>query len=255
MVEKNFETPVKERFDFVLSINGNIICQRNFGINNFQEKSLGSVHLTEAVEECMEMIDKDLKEKTNVYNWLTAPQVFQNIEEMNAWVAKHPHKLSVPEFVTLRDADEAFLWDGEKMTPYPKSVSRPDYVEEEDDTPWILKFAFLDNGEEVRSISWDGKRYPKFIRANIDISNSRNKFKTEQFSSPYWALVVDELNDGRNDLIPQIKRRLIYACTGTTVRYFSKVRYGSIEEGNYKEYDLNLKGYNERLFLDMKKKR
>ena len=82
MAEKTYDSPVKERFEFVLSINGNIICQRYFGINNFQERSLGSVNLSEAVRACMALIDRDLKEKTDIYNYYTAPQVFKDKEEM-----------------------------------------------------------------------------------------------------------------------------------------------------------------------------
>lgn len=246
MQEKTFEAPEKERFEFVLTINGNLVCRRFFTINNFQEKSLGSVHLTDAVHECYEAIDRDLKEKTDIYNWLTAPQVFQNKEEMEAWVAKkHTYTMDVPTFAILRDSEEVFVWNGEEMEPYGKPINRFDYVANEDEAPCILKFAFLDNGEEVRSISWDGNRYPRFVRSNIDLSNSRNKYKGEGVYAPYEALIIDEFNENRGDLISFIKRRLSYACSGTTVRYFSKLYYGD------KEYDIYQKGYNERLFNGM----
>lgn len=249
MAEKTFDVQKEERFDFVLTVNGNLVCRRNFAINNFQEKSLGSVHLTDAVMDCMKMIDNDLKEKTNIYNELTAPQVFQNVEEMNKWVANPTFKLNAPSFVVLRESEEVYTWDGEKMNLYTKPFNRNDYAGERSNSPCVLKFAFLDNGEEVRSVVWDGNQYPKFVRTNIDISNSKNKFEQEGTYAPYEAYIVNQFNKDRHDIIPEIKRRLNYACNGQTVRYFSKIRYGS------REYDLNLKGYNERLFLNMKKQR
>ena len=54
-----------KKFEFILSINGNIICQRYFSVKNFNPKVLRSVDLTECVEECVRLIQKDLKNKTD----------------------------------------------------------------------------------------------------------------------------------------------------------------------------------------------
>lgn len=249
MAEKTIEAPVKGRFEFVLSVNDYIICQRNFEIENFQEKSLYSVHLTDAVWDCVKMIDKDLKEKTDIYNSITAPQVFQNEQEMNAWVAKPTFKIDVPSFVVLRDSERVYVWTGEKMREYSKPFNTSDYVGEPSDTPCVLKFAFLDNGEEIRSVQWDGNNYPRFVRTNIDILNRDNKYEAEGVYAPYEAFIVNQFNKDRRDLTPAIKRRLSYACSGETVRYFSRLHYGE------KDYDTNLKAYNERLFIGLKKKK
>lgn len=245
MAEKTFDSSTQERFEFVLSINGNIVCQRYFGINNFQERSLGSVHLTDAVWDCVKMIDKDLKEKSDIYNFLTAPQVFENAEEMNKWLEKPTFKLDVPSYVVLRDTEDVFVWTGTEMHPYTKPFNTSDYVGKRADTPCVLKFAFLDNGVEVRSVSWDGNEYPKFVRNNIDLSNSKNKFEAEGVYAPYEAAIVNWFNKDRKDILVDIKRRLIWACSGETVRYFSKMWYGDVA------YDTNLRAYNERLFSDI----
>ena len=249
MAEKTFETPVKERFDFVLSVNGNIVCRRNFAINNFQEKSLGSVHLTDAVMACVELIDKDLKEKTDIYNYLTAPQVFENKEQMYDWAERQQFHLDNPAYIVLRDSEQVYLWTGDEIREYNKPFNRNDYAGEPSDAPCVIKFAFLDNGEEVRSVQWDGNKYPKFVRTNIDIINQKNKYEGEGVYAPFEAFIFNQFIKERRDLTPAIKWKLSYACSGETVRYFSRVHYGD------REYDLNLKGYNERLFLNMKKKK
>ena len=248
MAEKTFEAPKRERFEFVLTVNGNIVCQRYFKINNFQEKALGSVYLTEALWDCQRMIDNDLKDKSLIYLNLTAPQVFQNREEMNKWVETQPFKLDVATYVVLRDEEDVFVWNGNTMVPYTKPFNRNDYVGEKNDTPCVLKLSFLDNGEEVRSISWDGNVYPRFVRTNIDITNSRNKYNTEDNASYYEAFIINEFNKDRNDLSPLIMRRIGYACNGENTHYFTKVRYGKTE------YDIYQKGYNERLFLNMNRR-
>jgi hypothetical protein len=56
-----------KKFEFILSINGNIICQRYFSVKNFNPKVLRSVDLTECAEECVRLIQKDLKNKTYEY--------------------------------------------------------------------------------------------------------------------------------------------------------------------------------------------
>lgn len=248
MVEKSFDAPNVERFEFVLTINGNIVCQRYFRINNFQEKALGSVYLATALQECQAAIDNDLKEKSKIYLELTAPQVFNNREEMAKWVANPTFSLDVPSYAVLRDEDAVFVWNGNEMVPYTKPFNRSDYVGERNDAPCVLKLAFLDNGVEVRSISWDGNVYPRFVRTNIDLSNSKNKYEVDGNPiDPYAAFIISHFNKNRSDLIPVIMRKISFACNNENARYFSKIRYGS------KEYDINLQGYNERLFLNMKR--
>lgn len=82
----------QERFQFVLSVNDNIICQRYFKINGFNEDSLNSLELKETVDEittgiissiplqgmdkCLTGMDKglinsDLVSKSRVYLWYT----------------------------------------------------------------------------------------------------------------------------------------------------------------------------------------
>ena len=249
MVEKTMEDPRKERFEFVFSVNGNIICQRYFRINGFNERSSGSVQLTEALWDCQRAIHNDLVEKTKIFLDLTSPQIFENREEMEKWVKEQPFKLDVPYFVILRNEDATFVWNGEEMKPYNKPFNRWDYVGEKNPSPSVFKLAFIDNGEEIRSVSWDGNVYPKFIRTNIDISNSKNKYEAEGNFSPYEAMIVNEFIKYREDIIPYIMKTLTSACVGgENRRFFSKVRYGG------KEYDLNQNGYNERLFVTMKKR-
>jgi len=249
MVEKTLEDPRKERFEFIFSVNGNIICQRYFRINGLNERSLGSVQLTEALWECQRAIHNDLAEKSKIYLELTAPQIFNDRDEMAKWVKEQPFKLDVPSYAILRNEEATFVWTGEEMRPYEKQFNRWDYLGEKNETPCVLKLAFLDEGKEVRSISWDGNAYPRFVRTNIDISNSKNKYETEGNFAPYEAAIVNAFIKNRDDLIPKIMRTLVSACVGgENRRFFSRVRYGE------KEYDLNLDSYNERLFVNLKKR-
>jgi len=243
MVEKtNFENSQakKERFEFVLTVNGNIICQRYFRINNFKERSLGSLQLTDAVEDCVSVINKDLKEKSNIYLWYTAPQMFANRAEMDRWAANPTFKLDNPAFVVLNDTEEVFVWDGVKMSPYEKSFNTSDYVtngKRAEEPACIFKFAFLDEGREVRSISWDGSVYPKFVRSNIDLSNSKNKYKADGVYAPMEEFLMDKFIASMEDVIPVIVKKICSACSKNDIS-----RYERYENIGGLKYDMNIQG-------------
>jgi hypothetical protein len=59
----------EQRFEFLLYINGHIICQRYFHIKGFNEKSLKSFELHNMVFECVHILKNDMKEKTREYLW------------------------------------------------------------------------------------------------------------------------------------------------------------------------------------------
>ena len=229
------QTP--SRFEFILTANGNIVCKRGFNIENFQERSLPSVNLAEAMNDCMTMIDNDLSEKSKIYNWLSAPRVFNDVDEFNKWVEKYPNDIDAGTFVVFRNEETVYTWTGEKLRVYPKPYNRADYCGDEAEEPFVLKFSFMDAGMEVRSISWDGTKYPKFVRSNIDLSNSKNKYAESDYFAPFECSIVNAFITNRKSLIPQIMRRLEYACNGVNLRYFSKLRYSD------RRYDLAVGKY------------
>ena len=56
-----------KKFEFVLYINENIICQRYFTVRDFNPKSIKSIEAKECVETCVAIIQDDLKTKTFDY--------------------------------------------------------------------------------------------------------------------------------------------------------------------------------------------
>lgn len=257
MEKVNFENSQakKERFEFVFTVNGNIICQRYFRINNFKERSLGSLQLTDAIEECVSVINNDLKEKSNIYLWYTAPQIFANKAEMDKWVENPTFALENPAFIVLNDTEEVFVWDGAVVTPYSKSFNVADYVTngKNEETSSIFKFAFLDEGKEIRSISWDGNVYPRFVRSNIDLSNSKNKYKAEGVYAPMEEFLMDKFIASMDDVIPVIVKKICSACSRNDVSKYDRFDY----YGDLK-YDMNIQGqireYYRRYEFDCKKK-
>ena len=58
-----------KKFEFILRINGNIICQRYFAVKNFNPKAIQSLNLIDCVNDCVEMVQSQLKKKSLEYLW------------------------------------------------------------------------------------------------------------------------------------------------------------------------------------------
>lgn len=56
-----------KKFEFVLYINGNIICQRYFSVKNYNKQVKRSMDLRWCTDECVTLIKDDLKEKSIDY--------------------------------------------------------------------------------------------------------------------------------------------------------------------------------------------
>lgn len=76
----NFED---QRFEFLLYINGNIICQRFFDIYGYNPNILKSMDLRWLSQACVEIIKDDLEDKTRDYLYkYFNPYVKQELEDI-----------------------------------------------------------------------------------------------------------------------------------------------------------------------------
>lgn len=208
----------KERFEFVLTTGGNIICQRYFRINNFNPTSLRSYELTSAIRTCVAIIDRDLKDKTQTYLEIFAPRVFSSEEEMKIYVAKD-------ENFARMTIGEGLVVAGNKETDY---VLRPDKTVaalgykfddgELTETPTELttttyRFAFKVDGREVCAMEWEGY-YPKFVRDKIDLSNKRGKFEGEDLDHlTFEQYLLNAMVKGKSDLVYGLIKNICFACS------------------------------------------
>ena len=108
----------EERFEFALYVNDNLICKRNFRINNYIEDSLHSMEFKEVVDGIVQMIDDDLKSKSRVYTWYCYNEK-DPLEEFTAPLIDRWE--STFKFVITDNKKEVIskIWDG---GAYPKSV-------------------------------------------------------------------------------------------------------------------------------------
>lgn len=225
-VEKKAPVDYKEPYEFRLLIGDNIICQRYFRINNFNQNSLSSTELTETLRRCANMIDSDLKSKTRVYTWYMSPLVFNTEKEMKEWFSNpnNFYRVRICENVVVKDANSSeFMWDGKNLIPCDKKVCDNTFIADLNDKDIITyEFAFYVNGEKHTSVSFEGV-YPYYIRRNIDLSNTKGKFEGEDISRlSFESYLLNHLVSGRQDLIKKIVKEICTVCSVQENNYYTK---------------------------------
>lgn len=244
------ENPVKkERFEFVFSVNDNIICQRYFRIYNFNRKSYSSLDLVYSIDKCVKMINNGLKTKMQIYYNVSAPQVFVNKAEMANWLANPNHKLDVPSYVVFEEDKTVHVWNGVEIEDYPKEnyFRVNDYLKSDNDAPCVFKFAFLDNGHEVCSKIWDGSVFPPFVRSNIDLSSTKNRYKNADTYDIFYGNIIDMCNESIEECISPIMKEISKVCSMENVDYTSSIKFGN------KTYSLDINKINEKYEKSLEK--
>ena len=70
-INKEIKDYKEERFEFTVFVNDNIICQRYFKINGFNNDSLRSLQFKETMDSVVRMIQDDLLSKSRIFMWYT----------------------------------------------------------------------------------------------------------------------------------------------------------------------------------------
>lgn len=108
----------EERFEYALYINNNLVCKRNFRINNYIEQSMHSADFKNCVNEICDMINDDLKSKSRVYTWYNYNP--DDVTEEFVEPAIKPWECTL-KFVITDNKEEVIskIWDG---YGYPKAI-------------------------------------------------------------------------------------------------------------------------------------
>lgn len=205
----------RERFQFVVRVNDNIICQRYFKINRFNNDCLTSRELFETLDGyrgksqevfeylskddsdlgVVQLIQRDLESKSRIYTWATAIC-----------------KTKMTGFIKNEDGTktkETFVeWE-------PKPWDETEFVK-----PWevVFKFTFLVDDKVVYEKIWDGSNYPKYVRTSVDLTNSNSQFP-----------LVQLMNQGKQDLVVEIIKRICNVASnpeeGKPRKYTKSVHY------------------------------
>lgn len=235
----------KERFQFLLWINDDIVCQRYFKCYGYNAYSIESIDFKEECDDIVGMIQDDLVSKSRVYSWYTKDDPLKmkgfskdvdSLDRDDISVLINP---SISGDVILSNgevvrkeycdySDEIENWYVDKRVPEPYEVT--------------FKFQVIIDENVVYERIWDGGVYPKYVRSNVDLSNSSSAYEGKDPVSLHFTLALQRaMTVDKVDLIYHIIKRL---CKVMTYRYddnayTKKVKYGDREYSytNYlKEY-------------------
>ena len=240
MVEnrKQFVRDYKERFEFKLTIGDNIICQRYFKINNFNEQCLNSFELMDTIRNIVTTIDNELKSKTLDYLEIFSPMYFNSVEEMNKYFENPDNRarMRLGEGIVVKNENFDYCWSDKDE---PKKLTFKFDDSElcnpiSDDNKITYKFAFLVDEKEVCASVWEGV-YPKFIRNAIDLSNKRGKIENEDISRLGFEEYLNyRISANRSDLVYSIIKDICSVCSlqGNNC-YTVSTTYGNKTYKNY----------------------
>lgn len=196
----------KERFQFLLSVNDNIICQRYFKVNGLNTHALDSYELKEVLDNIVYEIQNDLASKSRIFLWYTTPALLK----INGFLDRQQ-----TEYI-----DCAFNADD--------STENDEHLKAYD---VIFKFSFLDEDKIVYERIWDGTVYPKYVRNSVDLSNSDAKYKGRDMSmASFTSNLIMHMTQGREDLIHKLINQICNVLSHTFVNqngfYTDSADYG-----------------------------
>lgn len=188
--KKNTNISYKERFQFVLSVNDNIICQRYFKINGFNKESICSLDLKDTLDEAVDMIKDDLKDKSITYTYYTTPATRVKLTGFNS--SKIPATyLEVEPSTGEEDFNDPML------EPYEVT----------------FKFDFMVDDKIVYSRIWDGSQYPKYVRNGVDITNSDAAYRDKDPEElGFNLMMIRRMTLGKEDLVYKIIQSICDVC-------------------------------------------
>ena len=205
----------KERFQFIVYSNDNIICQRYFRINGFNSDSIGSVELCQTLEECVQMIKEDLEHKSFVYQTLINDEPVK----LTGFVDDPAHISDLCRIGSTLVEGDVELSDGrtvEKSYLYYETKADEMYGDSEQLNPWdvTFKFEFRVDDRPVYERIWDGTVYPKHIRNSVDLSNTGSNLNPSSILLNSIDGVLQYVKLGRPNLVYLIIRKIVNIMSG-----------------------------------------
>lgn len=225
----------KERFQFVLQINNDIVCQRFFKINGLNYEALESEEMKLVMDEVVNMIKADLVSKSRVYNWFTTPSPIK-LTGFVKDIDKYDEQERVCILSNHENGTQIVCKNGDtfEQTYLPYTDDGLDsFIDNErpQDNEFVFKFSFLFDDKVMYERIWDGNVYHKFVRNSVDLTNSNISYKDkDQSNLPFFLLIIKGMVEDKVDLIYHIIKKICYTLSSSysedNNEYTKKMNYG-----------------------------
>lgn len=230
----------KERFQFLLWINNDIICQRYFRVNGYNSDSLVSEELYYTLDECVNMIKQDIKYKSFLYQSIVGNRPLK----ISGFVNDPKTATDLGLILDKNIEGEVQLSDGsiieKEYFTYPEGVEDP-YNDDEVLEPYevTFKFEFIVDDKKVYERIWDGTEYPKQIRNSVDLTNSNAYYNLDNVTLSSMENISRYLKYGRKDLLYYMIKKICDVMSGgfdDPDAYTKSMIYPNGEDGEAKKY-------------------
>ena len=212
----------KSKFQFLIWVNDNVICQRYFKINGFNEESIYTEEFTNCMNGIVQSIQEDLESKSRIFMWYT--NLKEPLKLTGFATDNEVEKYGRDFFTLLVNSDvrgDIEAPDGEifhkEYVEFNEGVAN-DYgeVERPAEGEYIFKFSFLIDDITVFEKIWDGNVYPKFVRNGVDLTNSYMSYDNKEVSAlSFGAAIVRYMQSGKINLISDFIRRICETLSNT----------------------------------------
>lgn len=219
----------KSKFQFLIWVNDNVICQRYFKINGFNEESVYTEEFNNCMNGIVRSIQEDLESKSRIFMWytnMTEPMKSQGF--LTDWeIEKYGNEFfalmtdnSVRGKIQAQDGkvfNKEYINYGEADTNEYGETERPE------DGEFTFKFSFLIDDVPVFEKIWDGNVYPKFVRNGVDLTNNYAYYDSKDSSAlSFSAAMIRYMQKGKTNLISDFIRRI---CDTLSNTYTDKYEY------------------------------
>lgn len=256
--KKHIETSsYKERFQFILQINNDFICQRYFKINGVSFTSLESEDLKLVLDDCVRMIQDDLVYKSRVYEWFTLPsqekltgflkEPNDYTEEERRWILSNTtnDKLECENGDIIEKSYVDFPINN-VYDPFLKRETKGaliDYIDNNrpEEGEYVFKFTFMFDDKVIYERIWDANVLHKNVRNGVDITNNKAIYRDIDVTKVNYLTIINrESVKDREDLVYHIIKKICnvmsasYEADGND--YTKSIKYGD-KVYNYSTYN------------------
>lgn len=229
----------KSKFQFLIWVNDNVICQRYFKINGFNEDSVYTMEFTDCMDDIVKSIQEDLESKSRILMWYINSK--KPLKLAGFATDKEIEQYGGKSFLSLlTDVDKR----GDIETPDGRlfhkeylditETEQNDYWEDErpSEGEYVFKFSFLIDDKTVFEKIWDGNVYPKFVRNGVDLTNAYSSYNKDDSNMNFGNALVRHMQSGKMNLISDFIRRICDTLSNTFTEKYSYTKNMGVFKNN-----------------------
>ena len=231
----------KSKFQFLIWVNDNVICQRYFKINGFNEESVYTEEFSNCMNGIVRSIQEDLESKSRIFMWYTnmsepmKMQGFLSNEDLEKYGDSFLSLITDSSVQGKIQAPDGKIFNKEYIKYAEETANEYGEIEKPKDGEFIFKFSFLIDDVPVFEKIWDGNVYPKFVRNGVDLTNNYAFYDKKDTSTlSFGAAIIRYMQKGKSNLISDFIRRICETLSNTFTEKYEYTKEMGVYKTNNK---------------------